>query len=552
MTPRRRPPSLPLRRTTRATTALALGACSTIIAVVACRPPASVAVAAAEQPRGHTITLDGHFTDWQSVAAPLAIGSTTETGSAVRLDTLWATDDPAWLYLSFAVRDTITAQGLPGTLHILLDTDDDTSTGNTVFGQAGVDAVLDLSRTNAGPSGTRGAGFSLRAPDGTAATQGLGAHRNAHDVGLLVLPTWSATRFELRIARAGAADGFARLGQRVRLQLVFADQGAIRSRTEPVAYALRTLPGPDPFTRGGAAIPSRDNGSVRVAQWNVASERFRSPERHARLLAAVRPDVVLLDEVYEHVSDSALVAFFAEPGLAALGRWQWVRAESGGRQKTVVAARDRTIRPAPAMRRVEFAPGALDSLRAIVPADFRGTLVVEANDQVSATGAWVAVGGLDVLFVPLDLRSAGYHGSPHDAVRMLQVRTIRDAIARELQGRRAPVVIGGDFNPVGAFAPVAELMRGLDVDGSDLQLADTPRLGEATWATWRNPSVALFGPGRLDLTLFPDAALERTGGFVFASEDLTSSMAASLGLERSDSQRASDHLIVVTDLRPRR
>jgi endonuclease/exonuclease/phosphatase family metal-dependent hydrolase len=137
-------------------------------------------------------------------------------------------------------------------------------------------------------------------------------------------------------------------------------------------------------------------------------------------------------------------------------------------------------------------------------------------------------------------------------VRLLQVRTIRHAIARELQGRRAPVVIAGDFNPVGAFAPVAEMMRGLDVDGSDLRLADNARLGEATWATWRNPEANLFGPGRLDLTLYPDAALERTGGFVFASEDLTAAMAAALGLERGDSQLASDHLIVVTDLRPRK
>lgn len=504
-----------------------------------------------EDARGNAIMLDGRFTDWQS-APPLAIGSVTDDGSAVRLDTLWATDDPAWLYLSFATRDTITAQGLPGTLHVLLDTDDDPSTGGTVLGLDGVDAVLGLSHTEPGPAGTRGAGFSVRAPDGAAASQGLGTHRNAHDLGLLMLPNWSATRFELRITRSGAADGFARLDQRVRMQMVFADQGAIRSRTEPVRYAMRTRPGPQPFTRGAEAIPSRATGSVRVAHWNVAHERFRAPERHARILAAVQPDVVLLDELYENVSDSALAAFFAEPGLAALGRWRWVRAQSGGRQKTVVATRNRAIRPAVSMTRVEFAPGALDSLRAIVPAAFRATLDVEERNQVSATGAWVDVGGLEVLFVPLDLRSAGYHGSPHDDVRLLEARTIRQAIVRELQGRPAPVVIGGDFNPVGAFTPLAELMRGLDVDGSDLQLADNPRLGEATLATWRNPEGSRFGPGLLDLTLFPDAALERTGGFVFASEDLTAAMAASLGLERGDSQLASDHLIVVTDLRARR
>ncbi len=93
------------------------------------------------------------------------------------------------------------------------------------------------------------------------------------------------------------------------------------------------------------------------------------------------------------------------------------------------------------------------------------------------------------------------------------------------------------------------MMRGLDVNGGDLQLAENARLGEATLATWRNPDVNLFGPGRLDLTLFPGAALERTGGFVFASEDLTTATATAHGLTREDSQLASDHLIVVTDLR---
>jgi endonuclease/exonuclease/phosphatase family metal-dependent hydrolase len=527
--------------------------CFALTATASCRPPgASTAVPRADAAGGNAIVLDGHFTDWQTAGAVLATRFETVDGSAVRLDTLWAADDAAWMYLSFAVRDTITAQAMPGTLHVLLDTDDDATTGGTVLGAAGIDAVVDLSPTTPGPRGTRGAGSSLRVPNGDASSHGLGARRNALEVGAVMMPTWSAPRFELRLARSGAPDGFARLGQTMRIQLVFEDQGTVLSRSDILRHTLRTSPGPDPFTRASPGIPSRAAGSVRVVQWNVAGERFRTPARHARLLGAVQPDVVLLDEVYENVSDSSLAAFFAEPTLAALGAWRWVRSGSGGRQKTVVATRDRAIRPAETMTRVEFAPGALDSLRAIVPADFRRTLEVEERDQIPATGAWVEVGGLEVLFVPLDLRSAGYHGSPNDAVRLLQVRTIRGAIARELQGRRAPLVIAGDFNPVGAFAPVAELMRGLDIDGGDLRLAGPARLGEATWVTWRNPDVDLFGPGRLDLTLYSTAALERTGGFVFASEDLTPVMAAALGLERGDSQIASDHLIVVTDVRPRR
>jgi hypothetical protein len=46
-------------------------------------------------------------------------------------------------------------------------------------------------------------------------------------------------------------------------------------------------------------------------------------------------------------------------------------------------------------------------------------------------------------------------------------------------------------------------------------------------------------------------ALEVPHGFVFATEDLPPELLASLGLEADLSARLSDHLVVVTDLRPR-
>ena len=70
--------------------------------------------------------------------------------------------------------------------------------------------------------------------------------------------------------------------------------------------------------------------------------------------------------------------------------------------------------------------------------------------------------------------------------------------------------------------------------------------------TWTDPKVGQFLPGRLDLTLFSDAAFERTGGFTFTTAELAPALAASLGVTPETSERTSDHLIVVTDLRRKR
>jgi hypothetical protein len=301
-------------------------------------------------------------------------------------------------------------------------------------------------------------------------------------------------------------------------------------------------------------MPSKANGAVRVAQWNVSEGSFRSPANHAKLLAAVQPDVILLDEAYAETSDATLAEFFARPELAALGRWRFVYSRSGGRQRTVVATRNRDIRQAASMVRMEYPAGVLDSVRAMVPTAAQPLFDIEAKAQLSSTGAWITIDGIETLFVPLDLQSGGFFRNPQDQLRVLQSRAIRAAVQRELASRatRGALVIAGDFNAIGSYESISMLQQGLDLDGSDLALSDAWRLGERSLVTWTDPKVGQFLPGRLDLTLFSDAAFERTGGFTFTSAELAPALAASLGVTPETSERASDHLIVVTDLRRKR
>ncbi len=495
------------------------------------------------------VQLDGHFQDWDGV--PVWAQASQPAGF---LQTVWATDDAQWWYLSFSVRDSVSHSAMPGTIHLLIDSDDNASTGGTVFdsarGLAGVELSLDLSRSDkAQPNGV-GAGVALR----TVGASGLGAFRSAYDLGVVALPTWSATRFELRIARDGAPDGFGKLGRAIRARLVFESANGTVTALPAARYAFSSASRARTDAHLVSAIPAKANGSVRVAQWNVSEGSFKSPASHAKLLAALAPDVIMLDEAYAATSDSTLADFFARPELAALGKWRFVYSRSGGRQHAVVATRDRDIRQATSMIRVEYPAGVLDSVRATVPSALQHLFDIEAQSQLSSTGAWITIDGMETLFVPLDLQSGGFFGSAHDKLRMVQSRAIRAHIGRELASRptRAALVIAGDFNAVGSYESVRTLQYALDVDGSDLTLSDARRLGERTFVTWTDAKTAQFLPGRLDLTLYADAVFERTGGFVFTSADLTPAFAASLGIASETSARTSDHLIVVTDLRRKR
>jgi hypothetical protein len=96
--------------------------------------------------------------------------------------------------------------------------------------------------------------------------------------------------------------------------------------------------------------------------------------------------------------------------------------------------------------------------------------------------------------------------------------------------------------------PLDTLVANLDTDGSDLVIVDAERLGERTHSTWRSADTP-FGPGRLDFLLVPDAAAEVVGSFVFGTEDLDWETLQRAGLESDLSERLSDHLPVVADLR---
>ena len=489
------------------------------------------------------VLLDGVFSEWAQ-AAQVLDDPADAPDAAIDIRSIRGLDEGPWLFLSIDLGREVNAQSLPGTLHLLVDADDDPSTGEIRHGMHGVDIGLDVSQRRRPLVAGRGSGFSLSAFGGDDGLVGV----TSHALRVTVAPTWSASRFELRMSRLGGS-GFRALGGRIRLKAVYVEGEDVADETEVGVYEFRTAPSvPAPGVAGRRL--ARTEGSVRVAQWNVAGRSFAAnPESFARILGALAPDVVLMDEAPPSITPESMETFFNLPPLRTLGEWRFVLGRTGGRQRTVVAARERGIRPAETMQTLHYPAGVLDELGHGLPEDFGRLLEAEQERGLSATGAWVDVGGTEVLFVPVDLQSAGWAGSPHDRLRDLQARTLRDRVLVELGGASAPVVIGGDLNLVGSPRPLGTLIEGLDTDGSDLHPVDARRLGERTYATWRNAE-GLFAPGRLDFLLVPDAAVEVDNAFVFATEDLNRETLNRLGLAQAES-RVSDHLPVVADLRIR-
>ncbi len=513
----------------------------------------------AVDPSAHerTVWTDGDFDDWEGVAAAVVdpIGD-VPVGSPVDLGTLAAQDDPLFLHFLIDLGHTVTVQGMRGSVELVLDIDGDLATGAAYGGVEGADLVVILTRQAEPERDGYGAGVGIRRIEGGAP----GEVEQASRVGLLVSPTHSSDRFEVRLDRAAVAEA---TGQRAAVgpeavlagRLRYLRAGAVVDETAVFRHTLATAPGEEPALLGVDAV-ARVPGAFRVVAWNVSSMSFRNnQDAFRRVVAALAPDILLLDEIHFSVTPEDLARFTRDLATEGEG-WTWWLASGGGRQRTAVGASGREVKGEHGMGRIGYPPGALEGWLAEVgdepevPGMAPPPVLarVEAEGGLSATGAWVTVDGRDVLFVPVDLQSAGYDGSPQDRLRELQARTLNRVIAAALDDRPgAGLVVAGDLNVVGSARPLNELRRGLGVGGRDLEVARLERLRDRSLATWRSTwGEDPFSPGRLDYLLYRGAVLRVERAFLFDAADLLAHARESLGILASDTEK-SDHLPLVVD-----
>jgi len=449
------------------------------------------------------IQIDGEVGDWPEDAALVA--------------------DEGYVYFRVTVAGAEPAplQAAPRTLAVWLDLDGDAGTGKRyasppAAADLGVDYELHFSPID--ESGEPGRGVRVLAHAGS------GVEEISHDeIDLVTAPTHANEWFEGRVARTALGARASEPTSARAMFLVVDEDGPTNMWSDPVSCGLPRFAPPTGYD---LEIPRRAESEIRVVSWNVLRD---SPVENAgpfeRVLQVLGPDIVLVQE------------------------WQYTPAQLRGWFTALVPG------PTPWHAHALADEGVAIVSRYPITPVIEETIVVENPED--GEDWWVrCVGGIvrtplgDVGVASLHLKCCGTAGSWEDRVRVAEAEAVNEVLWDRFSEQGVPLrVIGGDLNLVGSRRPLEVLADGLDADGSALEAADPQVMGDASPYTWWDAS-SDFAPGRLDYLLVSDSSGEVVRAFVFDTARLSDRTLARIGLDPTDS-RASDHLPVIVDVRPR-
>jgi endonuclease/exonuclease/phosphatase family metal-dependent hydrolase len=458
----------------------------------------------------------------EGVAGVIVDGDTAE----------WPGDLAAWadehdLYLRFTVEnEQLTLQSSGRTVSIMLDVDGSASTGLVPQGaplnSLGVDLEIQLSPLAQNGGTQPGAAVLLHTPEGV-------RRLRAGAVNFAVTPTYAASWYEARITRTPGRDlglpqgGLLSSGSVSGVIAMLDPTGGVEAFADPFAVAV------EPVCAGGprkidVPAPAKPDGALRVLSYNVErSSPATNPDAFRRVVGALRPDVVLLQE-WDAGDAAAMAAWFKSTDGAD---WHVAKAAgliSGG--GGVAIASRFPVTPLPGGLTTNDASG---------------------SRPVRFVGAVVSAPGGEVLVGSVHLKCCGSAGTSEDQRRMAEARAVNTMLRATADAYPGAIrIVGGDLNLVGSRPPLDILRAGLDADGSDLSVAAPVVVGDVTLTTWRGED-SPYPPGRLDYLVYSDANADVRQSFVFDSSMFTDNALAAMGVTASDCA-ASDHLPMVIDL----
>jgi endonuclease/exonuclease/phosphatase family metal-dependent hydrolase len=402
-----------------------------------------------------------------------------------------------------------------------LDTDNSAATGrrveldpqaSTAATEIGVDLEIQLS-----PRAGRlspGRGVSVARLDADGRTRPL-SHA---DIGFSFAPTHAAPIYEARLARRTSSGAPPLEGQIRGLMTTLDRRGRPDAWRQPFTLDLGDLPAARPAR---AELPAKTPSSLRVVSYNVLHARPRArPEPFARLLRALDPDVLLVQE-WDGFDAAALHRFMtARAPRPAGGDWFTHSLPSAG--VAVISAH-------PIERALDVR----------LP---RG----QGGGRLRFVAAVIATPRGRGLFASVHLKCCGASQSPEDAQRTAEAATIHAQLAALQRAHQVDfVVIAGDLNLVGTREPLDTLRAPFRDREGGLRVATPHVLGDGGCHTWRDAKKP-FSPGRLDYVLASEHALTPARAFILDTTKLAPQALTRHGLLAEDSA-ASDHLPVVVD-----
>ena len=443
------------------------------------------------------IAIDHDFSDWNA-AADVAVADTVGP-----LEAAGFASDAENLYFHL-VYDRLIALDEAWVSHgtrIGIDVDGNAGTGQIVGDFQGADVVVHLQDRYVSQSGSGG----------------TTSQHSLNDRYVRMAPTYGGSEHEVALGRAvngvpvsGTVRWTVRCGsgQQVSGEVALSNTPAI-----PMATPLERAEGTE----------------VRVAFWNMNRRLDEATATAAmgRILGALQPDVIGMSEVED----------FTEAQVEALlNDWMPIKGSEWH-----VAKDDWDLMVCSRWPITAEYPDIYRQFPVVIDAPWEGDLMVTASHLKCCNGAAQRRTEADEYMA--FLRDAMGEGGQLDLAP------------------NTPVVYGGDLNMVGPGWAMHTLLTGDIHDNGDHGPDFAPDwdgtlLRELTclqtdWAmdyTWRN-DYSEWGAGKLDYILVQDGVVEILRDFSLETSSMTPERRDFYGLQAGDDLEASDHYIVVADLK---
>ena len=252
-------------------------------------------------------------------------------------------------------------------------------------------------------------------------------------------------------------------------------------------------------------------GEFRVVSWNVQfGNMLEDKERSARILKALKPDVLLLQELDGDDTPALLSQFLSE----TLGKtWNVAATPVHGTKQH-------------------------HRLRSAIATPNETEFVVDMGTLKAMYGV-VTIKKKPIHCFSLHLRCCGGPTGEAEEQRQKEATAIRTIIDTFHAPR---CIIAGDWNLVGTATPLEIVQEG------KLAIVDAYQPDGKLNATWSD-ATSSFTPGRLDWMLYSPSAFSVVNSYVLDTADLGSETLIANDLLPEDTAELSDHLPLVADFK---
>jgi exonuclease III len=451
--------------------------------------------------QNNRILLDGSFDDWSD--KPDHFEDPSGDGRfGFDFENLIMDNDEQFLFLSFDIGIEINLQD-QNEVVLYLDTDDDPQTGY-VYDGIGAEIIYFF--------GDRSGYFYKNN------TQKSIEHRH---LGLSTLPTVSSNRFEICMDRNILINNdLVFPGNTVRAILLHDVQNGDKLPDGPGGVKFKFSD--DPLTEMPKYTLAGSNSSdFRFLSYNVLfDELFDKQAQFRRQIAAIDPDIIAFQEIYDHSAEQTkdLVEDF-------LGG-SWYAAKQGS---DIIMISKYPI--------------------------------LESHYIKGNGGFLIDVNGQQILVINAHLPCCS-----NDSGRQEEVDAIMAFIRKSKNGETSlnlqentPIIIAGDMNFVGKNRQIRTFIEGdinneavygadfaPDWDGSDFKDILSFATNTPLALTWYDLESS-YNPGRLDYIIYSDAVLQVKNAFNLFSQFLPVDSLQHYGILKDDTKNASDHIPVVAD-----